>query len=193
MIPTQQSENIYYALEKICQSQRIFLWEIAKIEGFSPIQIQFIEFIHKMPMDQCTVSHLAKEFDLTKATVSDSIRVLVKKGFLEKTVDKEDKRRVYLLLSQKAKSKMALIDDKSHSLIQIIDTFDEEQKKNFSQFLMELIKKLYDHGYIQTARMCLTCNNMIRNHQEGNPFYCQFANIPMTENQLKVNCQYYSV
>jgi len=45
----------------------------------SPIQIQILLFCASHKQENLKVSFLANEFDLTKATISDSVKVLIKK------------------------------------------------------------------------------------------------------------------
>lgn len=186
-------ENIIQALDKLSQSQRLFLWDIAKKEGLSPIQIQFVEYIQKMRLSDATITNLAREFDLTKATVSDSIRVLVKKGLLEKIADEHDKRKFYLKLTESMQEKMALINRRSFVLREMIKDVPDEQKQVIAGFLMDLIKNLYGAGYIQAARMCLTCSNFVANAKEGEEkrHYCKFSDIYVSDSELSFNCQAY--
>ena len=81
--PDQQekdiSSKIVAGLERISEVFKVLLWEKAKMVGLSPIQIQMLIFIAFHKQELCNVSHLAKEFNITKPTVSDAIKVLDKK------------------------------------------------------------------------------------------------------------------
>jgi DNA-binding MarR family transcriptional regulator len=115
------SENIITAIEKISQINRLILWDISKEENLSPIQIQFIDYINRMPLQMSTISNLAMEFDLKKSTVSDSISNLIKKGFLEKKQDKQDKRIFYLYLTKSSFEKISIIEERNKKIYEKLD------------------------------------------------------------------------
>ena len=87
--PDQQNNDLasktVAALERISQVYRLLLWDHAKDLGLSPIQIQLLIFVGHHKAALCNVSYLAKEFNVTKPTISDAVRVLFQKGTIEKT------------------------------------------------------------------------------------------------------------
>ena len=78
------TSKIVVGLERISEVFKVLLWEHAKVIGLSPIQIQILIFIAYHKQELCNVSHLAKEFNVTKPTVSDAIKVLDRKKFIVK-------------------------------------------------------------------------------------------------------------
>jgi DNA-binding MarR family transcriptional regulator len=187
-------QNIITALDKISQINRLMLWDIWKEEGLSPIQINFIEFIDISLLQSATVSKIAKEFDLKKSTVSDSLATLIKKGILKKEKDNIDQRIHYLALTEFGKEKIELIKCRKNSMIKKISAVPAEQKEIVALFLMHLIKDLYDDGLIQTAKMCITCRNFVKkngNTTDKNQNYCQFTQRYLNNNELKFNCTGY--
>ena len=94
------NEKIAFSLERISQIFRILLWEKAKKFKLSPIQIQFLLYLNNHKAYFCTVSNLAEEFSLTRATVSDAVKALVKKKLLLKRASPKDGRIFILKLSQ---------------------------------------------------------------------------------------------
>ena len=77
------ASKIVAGLERNSEAFRVLLWEHAKVVGLSPIQI--LLFISFHPETLCNVSHVAHEFNLTKATISEAIKVLHKKNDREKS------------------------------------------------------------------------------------------------------------
>ncbi|MBK8506099.1 MAG: MarR family transcriptional regulator [Saprospiraceae bacterium] len=61
-------------------------------------------FIANHAKQMATVSYLALEFHVTKATISDAVRVLEQKQLLEKTADKNDARSFFLQLTKKGRT-----------------------------------------------------------------------------------------
>ncbi len=95
--------KIVVALERISEAFRVLLWNESKENALSPIQIQALIFLLFHTADKCTISYLAKEFNLSKPTMSDSIKVLVQKGLVKKIADTEDSRSYNIALTASGK------------------------------------------------------------------------------------------
>ena len=78
------TSKVVVGLERISEVFKTLLWDQSKATGLSPIQIQIIVFVAYHKPELCKVSYLAQEFNVTKPTVSDAVRVLLLKGFIEK-------------------------------------------------------------------------------------------------------------
>ena len=80
---TEQNQKIesriVVALERISEAFRVLLWNESKENSLSPIQIQILIFIYFHSTEKCKVGYLADEFNMTKATISDSVKVLLSK------------------------------------------------------------------------------------------------------------------
>ena len=85
--------KIITGLERLGEVFRVLLWQKAKVYGISPIQIQILLFVANHQTSLANVSYLAKEFNVTKPTISDAVRVLLKKDFLAKDLSPADSRR----------------------------------------------------------------------------------------------------
>ena len=187
-------KDILYSLEKIAQAQNFYLWEIAKEEKLSPLQIKFIEYIKNNLLENCTVSNLSIEFDIKKPTVSDSIKNLFQKGLIQKIPDKNDKRIYYIKLTDKIIDIINEIDRRNKNILQLISTIPQSEKNIVSGFLIKLIKSYYQSGIIQKTKICLGCHNFKSNSFPGSvqPHYCQFTKLKMSENDIKINCKEFS-
>ena len=93
------TSKIVVGLERVSEVFKVLLWEHAKVIGLSPIQIQILIFIAYHKSELCNVSHLAKEFNVTKPTISDAVRVLDKKKYIIKDYSLSDNRSYSILLS----------------------------------------------------------------------------------------------
>ena len=187
-------EIILFAIEKISQINKLLLWNIVKTEKISPIQIQFIDYINKMPLETTTVSNLAEEFELKKSTVSDSVNSLINKGYLERIQDHNDKRVFYFKLTEKTKEKLGILNKKNDIFRNIIKNYSFEQKEEVVKFFLDLMNELYEEKIIQPAKMCLTCNNFIKDYNPGDskPHYCKLINKYVSIDEIKIHCNSYT-
>ena len=183
------NENIASALEKLMQVQRLLLWDITKKEKLSPIQIQFLIYLAKYPPEYCKVSQMAREFDLTKATVSDALNSLEDKGYVKKVREANDKRSHVISLTRKGKQAESRIHGWQDILVSHIKEFPMEQKEQFIIFLMELIQALYRDGVISVARMCITCENF--SPGEGGRHHCLLTDKYLNDSELSIGCAHH--
>lgn len=192
----QDPENkILFALERLSQALRSLLWDIAKEEGLSPIQIQFLLYMHTHKERRRRVSNLAQEFGLTQATVSDAIRVLVRRKLVDKKPASSDGRVFTLNLTAKGKRLSLKLSDWQVTFIRCIKKFPLQTKTEVIGFLMELIAELQNSGIINVARMCITCSSFQKDIHPGSkkPHRCGFSNMPMGSSEFRFDCNWYKL
>lgn len=179
-------ENIASALEKLFQAQRLLLWDIAKKEKLSPIQTQFLIYLAKYPPEYCKVSQLAREFDLTKATVSDALNSLEVKGYVNRTKVENDKRSHIISLTRTGKQAESRIHGWQNILVSHVSKLPMERREQFILFLMELIQSLYRDGVISVARMCITCENFLPG--DSGRHHCLLTDKYLNDSELSIGC-----
>lgn len=177
--------KIISGLERISKAFRVLLWEESKLYKISPIQIQLLIFCGTHKKEDLKVSFLAKEFDLTKATISDSIKVLLKKELLTKTVNLKDSRSFTVQLTKQGKEIVAKTSGFTAVLNESIDAFSEVEKGVFLEQLLQLIYQLNQKDVISIPRMCLTCFHYKKN---GNNHYCNLMEKPLKSTDLRIDC-----
>ncbi|AMO20997.1 MarR family winged helix-turn-helix transcriptional regulator [Flavobacterium columnare] len=180
--------RIGVALERISEAFRVLLWKESKENSLSPIQIQILIFICFHSEEKCKVSYLAEEFNMTKAIISDSIKVLIRKGLLKKETNIIDTRSFLLSLTQEGK-KIASKGSFFASLIQkTFENLSEEQKTTVLSSLLKLIYDLQKANIIEIQRMCFTCSfyTLDKGLQ-----YCKLMNVKLTDSEIRADCPEY--
>ena len=81
-------------------------------------------------------SSIAYKLSLTRATVTQQINELEQDGYILKVEDKEDKRKILLLLTEKGENEFIFID-KTITQIEkdISDIYTKEEQKQFDELL----------------------------------------------------------
>src|SRR5688572_14883967 len=74
--------KIVASLERIAQAFRVLLWQESKEYALTPIQIQILIFLRFHSEEKCKVSYLAGEFNLSKPTISDTVKTLEQKQLI---------------------------------------------------------------------------------------------------------------
>lgn len=180
------SSKIVVSLEKISEVFRVLLWQQAKEFGLSPIQIQILIFIQTHDLQLNKVSNLAREFNLTKATISDAVRVLEQKKLIEKLRNETDSRSYSIALTNKGKEIAEKVSLFSNSLKTTIDQFSDQNQLNLWNSLFSIITDFQKKGVLSLQRMCLNC----KYHNSDSPtgHYCTLLKTPLKQKDLRIDC-----
>lgn len=177
--------RIVVALERISEAFRVLLWNESKENSLSPIQIQILIFVYFHSQEKCKVGYLADEFNMTKATISDSVKVLLSKDLVAKETDPIDTRSYSLSLTTEGKKIAIKASFFASSIEQPLEKLNEEQKTVMLNGLLKLIYDLNKSGIITIQRMCFTCSNY---QVDKGVHYCKLLKCRLAENELRVDC-----
>lgn len=179
------TSKIVVGLERISEVFRVLLWEHAKKIGLSPIQIQILIFIAYHKKNLCTVSYLAMEFNLTKPTISDAIRILDKKGYILKDYSSDDSRSYLILLSESGKKMVATTETFTNPIGDELNTIAEPDLENLFKTLSELIFKLNRNGLLTIQRTCYGCKFYDKSGPED---YCKLMEKKLLSIDIRLDC-----
>ncbi|MFP7296440.1 MarR family winged helix-turn-helix transcriptional regulator [Neobacillus niacini] len=99
-------------------------------EDLTTDQHYILSYIQKS--HECTSSELAEAFDVNKSAITAIINRLADRGLIERTRDINDRRVVYLTLSEKGNELHLKTHEKVHLLVEsFITQFDEKEITNF--------------------------------------------------------------
>lgn len=177
--------RIVVALERISEAFRVLLWNESKENALSPIQIQILIFVYFHSSEKCKIGYLANEFNMTKATVSDSVKVLLSKNLATKEIDPTDTRSYSLTLTAEGKKIAEKASFFASSIEEPIEKLTQAQKETMLNGLLKLIYDLNKSGIITIQRMCFTCVNY---QLENGIHYCKLLKSRLAENELRVDC-----
>ncbi len=181
--------KIVVALERVSEAFRVALWDEAKEHTLSPIQMQILIFLAFHTQNQyCKVGYLAKEFNLTKATISDAVKALSQKKLIEKNADPLDTRSYSLTLTPKGKKLAYKTSNFILPLQKPISQLSQTQKEDLFNALVELIYKLTKSSIITLQRMCLTCEY----YQNTGGGYCNLLKQKLPKDKLRIDCPEHS-
>jgi DNA-binding MarR family transcriptional regulator len=182
--------KIVAALERLGQVFRVLLRERAQEYGLSPIQARFLVYLLYHDVELRRVSQLAKEFDLTQATVSDAVASLEEKGLIGREPWPEDGRVMTLRLSPEGEMVGAGLSTWADTLKEHLDLCPPEEREAVMRFLMSLIGSLQSSGIITVARMCVTCRFFHQDAHPGDrsPHHCRLLDIPLGGSDLRIDC-----
>ena len=177
--------KIVAGLERLSQVFRILLWEKAKEHSLSPIQIQLLIFIQHHSADKTTISYLAQEFNFTKPTISDAIKVLEQKNLIKKFTDSNDTRSYTIQLTASGKKIVTETENFANPLTAIIAKASDVDKKILWPNISNLIIQLNKLEVISVQRTCFNCKHYaIKNKIH----FCNLLNQKLDTQDIRIDC-----
>lgn len=116
----------------------------SEYNDLSPKDLHLIHLIGKM--GTITVSNLASSVGTTKSTITKSINILFKKGYVIRRRNLSDRRYVYISLSKKGIT-LFNINDKFHDQIinKLLEEFNEREKEKFKNGILSINTELLNY------------------------------------------------
>lgn len=182
---TGLDNKIVAGLERLSQVFRILLWEKAKEHSLSPIQIQLLIFIRHHSADKTTVSYLAQEFNLTRPTISDAIKILEQKKIIRKINDQLDTRSYTINLTAAGKKIVLETENFANPLTEIISKANNSDKKVLWENISNLIIRLNKLEVISVQRTCFNCKHYsIKNKTH----FCNLLDLKLLTKDIRIDC-----
>jgi len=179
--------KIVAALERISQAFRVLLWNESKEHALSPIQIQVLIFLLHHSVEKRKVTYLADEFNMTKATISDTVKTLEQKDLIKKEYVPEDTRSYIIQLTKSGKMLAKQTSVFTKQLQVPIDKLNATDKENLLLSLIGIIHHLNKTGVITIQRMCFTCAHYKKSENKQQHF-CKLLNQKLYTKDLRVDC-----
>ncbi|UOQ69652.1 MarR family winged helix-turn-helix transcriptional regulator [Hymenobacter volaticus] len=183
--PPDLDHKIVAALERLTGVFRHLLWEEATQRGLSPLQLQVLVFLRFHPAGQCTASYLAREYHVSRATISDAVKALTQKTLVSRHPDPADQRSHFLALTPAGAQLAEQTSRFAEPLIRPVASLPARQKLSLYLNLFTLLHQLQQAGTIPVQRMCFTCRHYGR--QPGQ-HYCHLLDIPLESFRLRLDC-----
>ena len=187
---TDVSSKIIAGLERISEAFKVLLWDKAKLLGLSPIQIQILIFIAYHKTEFCNVSHLAKEFNITKPTISDAIKVLDKKGLISKEYSSSDSRSYSIGLSENGTETVGEISNFANPIKTQLNAVGDSELELLFGTLSKLIHQLNTSGILSVQRTCYGCKFYSK---ESSRDYCNLLNKELRNRDIRLDCPEFEV
>lgn len=189
--PDKQGMNIesriVVSLERISQAFRVLLWQESKKFSLSPIQVQLLIFLLHHSEGKRKVSYLAEEFNMAKATISDTVKTLEQKKLIQKLSEQNDTRSYTIHLTEKGRELAESTSFFSEQIRVPIESMHSDDKENLLLSLLNIIRHLNKTGVITKQRMCLNCS-FYRPLQQENTFFCSLLNQQLSSAAMRIDC-----
>ena len=184
--PPNLDRKIVAALERLSGVFRQLLWQEATQSGLSPLQVQVVVFLRFHRAGQGTVSYLAREYHVSRATMSEAVKTLEQKQLLRRHADPADLRSHSLQLTAAGQQLADQASRFANSLTPPVAGLPAQQKLSLYLTLFSLIHQLQQAGVVPVQRMCFSCRYY--GQQTPGAHFCHLLHIPLQGPQLRIDC-----
>ena len=161
----------------------------AQRHGLTPIQLGLLLRLAADPPERRRPGALAREFDVSNASLSDSIAALERKGLVERRRLAHDRRGFALSLTPAGARLARRLEGVAAPVAQAVGALEPERQVALLRALYDVIAELRRAGVVTVARMCVTCRHFRPDVRAGErPHHCALLDVPLAEASLRVDC-----
>ena len=169
-------------LERIGEVARAMRWDEATSTGLSPLQLRILGFVADHAGQSVGVARLSDEFQVTRPTVSDSVKLLVDRGYLVRKPDPLDGRGHMLGLTATGRRHLP----EAVPFAAALTTLPKQEREALLLALMRLLHALLVSGDVQVQRMCWSCVHY-RGDKQGR-HHCAVLAVDLSRAELRTDC-----
>jgi MarR family transcriptional repressor of emrRAB len=187
-MPPMHDLNTFRLIERISTLLRSEQRKKYTAIGLQPIHLHILEFLSQCNYLSDTPAAVCEYLGLTKGTMSQSLQVLERKGYIAKMPDAADGRVVHLQL---LKAGWLLLQE-----VQTLDVFNQAEQQvakssffNLDVALNIMLKTLQKANHSKSFGVCHSCRyfSEIDNH-----YHCQLTDLPLTQADTLKICREHS-
>ncbi|GAB6068166.1 MarR family transcriptional regulator [Methylothermus subterraneus] len=178
-------EQVYSYLERLANLLRA---EARQSSRLQPVQLEVLHYLSICNRHSNISTAVAEYLGLTKGTVSQTLSVLERKGYLKKLPDAQDKRIVHLHLTAKGKAALAAsLPPKALRLA--LEQMTKERQQQLVANLDNLLKAMQSARSRKAFGVCKTCG-YLQATESG--YRCGLTELPLSFEELELICREHS-
>jgi MarR family transcriptional repressor of emrRAB len=155
--------------------------------GLQPVHLQVMDYLSRCNRYSDTPAALANYLGMTRGTVSQTILLLEKKGYLKKTADQNDKRMVHLSLLAEGD---ALMNKASPAELYSQASAIFNENINQENVFINALNALQKANKSQSFGLCKTCKYFT---ETSVGFVCDLTKEQLSQGDSEKICQEHSL
>ncbi|MGY9014418.1 MAG: MarR family winged helix-turn-helix transcriptional regulator [Rhodospirillales bacterium] len=154
--------------------------------GLQPIQFEVLYYLSICNRYSDTPMGVTDYLGQTKGTVSQTLKVLEKKGLIEKKTDSKDKRVSHMNVTKQGR-KLVREVRVSPLLQQTADSLNKAGFEKIDLALSELLFAVQSVNQFKSFGQCASC---IHNGKvDGGGYFCQLTQEPLSNKEIELICR----
>jgi DNA-binding MarR family transcriptional regulator len=179
------TKEAHHLIERLGNLVRADARAVCNDYDMRPVQLEALEFLTQCNRYSDTPQAVAEFLGLTKGTVSQTLKVLERKGLLRKRCDARDKRLVHLTPTAKG-LKLVKRAVPAESLTLGFESLPGPDSQITVESLRALLRSLQKANKLKTFAACHTCR--FNEKREGG-YFCGLTQEPLTEHDVALLCR----
>lgn len=181
-----ESNRIYDLVERISELLRVDVRQAVADVGLQPVQVEVLHYLSMSNRFSDTPMAVTEYLGQTKGTVSQTLKVLEKKGLISKRSDNEDKRSYHLSVTAKGKRLLSKTIP-TEIFVRACDSLSEKKQKEISHSLQLLLGTLLKTNEMKSFGVCASCRFNSRDKAGG--YFCNLIQEPLTAKETELICR----
>ena len=153
--------------------------------ALQPVHLQVLEYLQRCNRYSNTPAALGAYLGQTKGTVSQSLKLLEREGYLEKKDDLADRRVVRLQLTTKGRTRLRDLEP-TQDWERAEAALSAAQRKVVTQALEQLLRALQQARGGRAFGVCRTCRHFQSGSDRGH--HCGLTGEPLSEDDSRRIC-----
>jgi len=157
-------------------------------DDLQPVQLEALHYLSLCNRYSDTPMGVTEYLGQTKGTVSQTLKVLEKKGFLTKHADKNDRRITHLKVSNRGEQVL----EKSIPpplFTQACEHLSARSKTQIVTGLKELLQAVQRSNGMRSFGVCRTCR--YNQNNGGGGYFCGLTKEPLSQSDVQLICREY--
>ena len=157
--------------------------------GLQVVHVQVLKYLSRCNKYSDTPAAVTNYLGMTRGTVSQTLLLLEKKGYIKKTADADDRRVVHLELSPEGN---AILDQAKSSALfnQAAVLLENNGIPDYEAVLVNTLTALQKANQSQSFGLCKTCHHFTKS---ADGFVCGLTNGPLSQSDSEKICQEHTV
>ena len=177
--------NIFKLIDRISTLLRAEERKKYTALGLQPVHGQIMDYLAKCNTLSDTPAAVTEYFGLTKGTVSQSLQVLERKGYIEKSPNIQDRRILHLRLSENGRRLLEEIQ--TFDMLPQADQHILVQKFNLiNEALVSTLVALQKANNLKSFGVCFSC---ARFSEVDHHYHCEFTRLPLSQDDAGKICR----
>jgi DNA-binding MarR family transcriptional regulator len=156
--------------------------------GLQPVQLEVLHYLAICNRYSDTLMGVTEYLGQTKGTVSQTLKVLEKKGFLAKHTDKNDKRITHLKVSSVGEQILKKLISPP-LFTHACEHLSTRSKTQIIAGLKELLQAVQRSNGMRSFGVCHTCRYNRKNEDDG--YFCELTKEALSQNDVQLICREY--
>lgn len=176
---------LYQLLERIGNLLRAEQRLVGNEFGLQEVHLQVLLYLSKCNRYSNTPLGVTEYLNSTKGTVSQSLKVLEKNGYIIKQADDKDRRVVHLVLTEQGQEVLKQVIPPP-LFLKAVEGSTPLQIKDLEKQLTQFLISLQQANQLRSFGVCQTCRFFT---EEGNGFRCGLTKEPLSEEDSFLICR----